>query len=144
MASNTGILPQISNIICIIVSPKYIRYKSLAVVFSLGTSFPKLGPGLSALIRFTLEPPLSGTTASRNTRTPIPPIQWVKLRQNIDVWDNDSTSSSMVAPVVVNPDIVSKRALVNDGISFVSTNGIHPKILSIIQLSAVETHPSFK
>ena len=41
----------------------------------LGTSLPTDGPGLSAFIRLILEPPVRGITASRNTRTPIPPIQ---------------------------------------------------------------------
>ena len=55
-------------------------------------------------------PPASGTTASRSTRTPIPPIQWVKLRQKSDVWERASTFVRMLAPVVVKPLAVSKTA----------------------------------
>ncbi len=49
---------------------------------TLGTSLSTWGPGLSAFIRLTWEPPVRGSSESRNTRTPMPPIQWVKLRQN--------------------------------------------------------------
>ncbi len=92
-------------------------YKSLAVCLSFGTSLPTDGPGLSARMRFMLLPPLSGMIASRNTSTPIPPIQCVKHRQKFIQYERDSTSGSMLAPVVVKPDIVSKRASVKLGIS---------------------------
>ncbi len=85
--------------------------------FIFGTSLPTDGPGLSARIRLMLEPPLMGMIASRNTRTPMPPIQWVKLRQNREQWESASTSLKMLAPVVVKPDTVSKSASVKDGIS---------------------------
>ena len=116
-ASNTGIPPHSKNTISVTVITKYMIYNIRAVWRILGTSLPTDGPGLSAFIKFMLEPPDKGTTASKNTRTPIPPIQWVKLRQNKPQWDIASTSSSMLAPVVVNPDIVSKRASVMLGIS---------------------------
>ena len=55
-----------------------------AVLRILGTSLPTLGPGLSARSRCMVKPlprsPL-GTMASRNTSTPMPPTQWLKLRQ---------------------------------------------------------------
>ena len=111
---------------------------------SFGTSLPKLGPGLSARIRLALEPPLRGTIARRNTITPIPPTQCVKLLQKREVWESASTSLKIQAPVVVNPDMVSNSASAKEGISFVSTKGIHPNILIIIQLNAVMTHPSFR
>ena len=57
----------------------------LAVYLILGTSLPTDGPGLSAFIRLILEPPVRGITASRNTRTPIPPIQWVNLFLRSDI-----------------------------------------------------------
>ena len=41
---------------------------------------------------------------------PSPPIHWVIDRQNNSPWGSASTSSMMVAPVVVKPDIVSKKA----------------------------------
>ena len=43
---------------------------------------------------------------------PNPPIHCVRLRQKSIPCERDSISSSIVAPVVVNPDIVSKKALV--------------------------------
>ena len=48
--------------------------------------------------------------ASRNTSTPIPPTQWVKLRQYISPFAICSTSGRMEAPVVVKPDTVSNKA----------------------------------
>ena len=119
-------------------------YKSLAVCLILGTSLPTEGPGLSARIRFMLEPPLNGTIASMNTRTPIPPIQCVKQRQNMLQFDRDSGSLIILAPVVVKPDIVSNNASVREGISLVIKNGRQPKKLIISQHNAVVTHPSFK
>ena len=47
--------------------------------------------------------------AMTNTRTPMPPTQWVKLRQNRMPRFSDSTSVRMVAPVVVKPETVSKK-----------------------------------
>ena len=58
-------------------------YKSRAVYRIFGTNLPTEGPGLSALIRLIFEPPLKGMIAKRKTKTPIPPIQWVKLLQNM-------------------------------------------------------------
>ena len=110
----------------------------------MGTSLPTDGPGLSARIRLMLEPPLSGIIASRKTKTPMPPIQWVKLRQNSALRDNASTFSKMLAPVVVKPEIVSNRALVNEGISPLNQNGRQPNTLRKIQLSEVAMQPSFK
>ena len=52
--------------------------------------------------------------ASKKTRTPIPPIQCVKLRQNKAQWESASTSLKILAPVVVKPEIVSNKASVND------------------------------
>ena len=45
-----------------------------------------------------------------NTSTPMPPTQWVKLRQNSSPWLMASTSVRTDAPVVVKPDTVSKNA----------------------------------
>ena len=45
-----------------------------------------------------------------NTSTPMPPTQWVKLRQNSSPWLMASTSVRMEAPVVVKPLTVSKNA----------------------------------
>ena len=46
----------------------------------------------------------------------MPPIQWVKLRQNKIDLGKISMSVRMDEPVVVNPEIDSKKASVNPGI----------------------------
>ena len=109
-----------------------------------GTSLPTDGPGLSARIRFMLEPPPMGMMARMKTRTPMPPIQCVKLRQKIEQWLNASTSLNMLAPVVVNPETVSNKASVKEGISPVSINGRQPVRLMRSQLREVATQPSFR
>ena len=88
-----------------------------AVCLTLGTIFPTDGPGLSAFISCIVCPPASGTMAIRKTRTPIPPIQWVKLRQKSAVLERASMLVSMLAPVVEKPDAVSKTASIYEGIS---------------------------
>ena len=49
------------------------------------------------------------------TMIPIPPIHWVMLRQKRILFGRDSILLRMVDPVVVKPDMVSKKALVIDG-----------------------------
>ena len=78
---------------------------------------PTEGPGLSAFIIFIFEPPPIGITASKNTKTPIPPIQWVKLLQKRAVWERASTLFKMLEPVVVKPETVSNNASTKLGIS---------------------------
>jgi len=74
------------------------------------TSFPTAGPGISARSMCIPWPsPPIGRMAMTNTRTPMPPTQWVKLRQNRMPRFSDSTSVRMVAPVVVKPETVSKK-----------------------------------
>ena len=115
-----------------------------AVYFIFGTSFPTEGPGLSARMRLMFEPPLSGTMARRKTSTPIPPIQCVKLRHRSEQCESTSTSERMLAPVVVKPDIVSKRASVKDVISPVMQKGMQPTKLSRIQARDVLIQPSLR
>ena len=110
---------------------------------TLGTSLPTEGPGLSAFIRCMLLPPTIGRTASRNTSTPMPPIQCVKLRQISEQWLSASTSERMLAPVVVKPETVSNSASTKLGISPVIRKGRQPNRLMTIQPSAVVTKPSF-
>lgn len=119
-------------------------YKIRAVCLILGTSLPTEGPGLSARMRLMLEPPLKGMIASIKTKTPMPPIQLVNERHNKLQLDNASTSLSMLAPVVENPDTVSNKAFMKKGISPVIQKGRQPKILITIQHNAVVTQPSFK
>ena len=69
----------------------------------LGASFSTEGPGLSARNRCTrvLFPFIMGIIASKNTRTPMPPSQWVKLRQYKRLIGKASTFCTTLAPVVV-------------------------------------------
>ena len=55
--------------------------------------------------------------ASRNTRTPMPPSQWLKLLQYRMPLGSPSTAGSMEAPVVVNPDTISKKASTKSGMT---------------------------
>ena len=82
------------------------------------TSLPGAGPGISArsMCMPCPSPPI-GRMAITNTSTPMPPTQWVKLRQNRPPRVRGSTSVRMVAPVVVKPETVSKMQSTNRGIS---------------------------
>ena len=48
---------------------------------------------------------------NRENTIPKPPIHCVRLRQKSIPWERDSISSRIVAPVVVNPDMVSKKGI---------------------------------
>ena len=74
-----------------------------------------------------------GKMATVKNTIPKPPIQWVIARQKSRLDGNDSILSSMVAPVVLNPDIVSKKAFVTDGIYPLKIYSIEPNIENIIQ-----------
>ena len=68
------------------------------------------GPGLSAFMRLIVEPPIRGRIDIIKTNTPMPPIQWLKLRQKRLACDRDSTSERILEPVAVKPETVSNRA----------------------------------
>ena len=106
---------------------------------TLGTSFPTEGPGLSARIRYILEAPASGSSAIMKTSTPIPPIQWEKLRHIRTERGRISTSPRIVAPVVVNPDTISKSASTGLGKQPLKYRGMAPQILSMTQQTATLT-----
>ena len=72
----------------------------------------------------------------------MPPIQWVKLRQNRTPLGSPSTAGRMLAPVVVKPDTVSNMASTGLGMQPVSTKGMAPIILMTTQLRAVVAKPS--
>ncbi len=108
----------------------------------MGTSLLTDGPGLSARIRFIKDPPERGSRHRRNTSTPMPPIQWVKLLQISMQWGRASTSERMLAPVVVNPEMVSNNASIGWGMLLLKIKGRAPMRLSTIQLKATVTYPS--
>ena len=70
----------------------------------------------SAANNCTLPTPKIGNTAIVKKTIPNPPIHCVILRQNKSPCGNDSILSKILAPVVVNPDMVSKKASVIVGI----------------------------
>ena len=74
-----------------------------------GISLLFTGPGLSARIRWLELIPRKGSRAAVSTSTPIPPSQWVKDRQNSRPMGRPSMAVRMVAPVVVKPEMVSKK-----------------------------------
>ena len=82
----------------------------MEVVLILGTSFPAVGPGTSALTRCMELSLFMGITMSTKTSTPMPPIQWVKLLQNNTPCPRSSGFASTEAPVVVKPDTISNSA----------------------------------
>ena len=141
-ASNTGIPDIARTIISVTVIAIYIRYRILAVDFTFGKSFPTEGPGLSALIRYMFSPLAPGRSARTNTRIPMPPTQCVKLLQKRTPLGNDSTSVSMLAPVVVNPEIVSNSASVNPICPTACQSGMAPNTDMSIHERATAVIPS--
>ena len=97
------------------VSTKYTLHIHLALVLSLGCIFERMGPVASAE-NTRMEPlPIEGSTAMVKNTIPSPPIHCDSDRQKSMAWCElscCSTSSSTEAPVVVNPDMVSKKASV--------------------------------
>ena len=81
-ASYQGRPTRRSKIVCTTVSTRYMAYRILAVSRILLEILPTEGPGDSARIKCMARPSLTGRTAMVNTSTPMPPTQWVKLRQN--------------------------------------------------------------
>ena len=119
--------------------PRYILYSMIAVALSFGTSLETDGPGDSAFMSCRLcSPPAKGKMARINTRTPMPPTQWEKLRQSNMHLDMASTSGRILAPVVVNPEMISNTASTNEGISPLKTKGRQPIILITIQPRATD------
>ena len=109
----------------------------------MGTRRLTEGPGLSARIRFIWMFPAEGKRAIKKTRTPMPPIQWVKLRQKMMHRGTISTSVMTLEPVVVNPDTVSNMASTGLGRTPLKMKGRDPIRLMMIQLKAAVTQPSF-
>ena len=119
-------------------------YKIFAVSPIRLTSLPTEGPGTSARIRCIPwpSPALMGRMAITNTSTPMPPTQWVKLRQNSTPRPRGSISVRMLAPVVVKPETVSKKASTKLGISPEITKGRAPKTDISTQARATTAKPS--
>ena len=93
----------------------------------MGTSLETWGPGDSARMMNKLSPLVpEGERASRNTRTPMPPSQWLKERQYRIPLGSGSRSLRMLAPVVVKPLAASNRASIKLGMQPLMTKGAAP------------------
>ena len=122
----------------------YMPYSTLAVLSAFGTSLETIGPVLSALTRLIWEPLAKCIIADMNTRMPIPPIQCRKLLHISSPLGSDSRSVSTVAPVVVNPDTVSKNASIGLVIAPDIRNGSIPVSDSVIHVRPVDMKPSLE
>ncbi len=83
-----------------------------------------------------MPPPKNGSNASDSTTMPIPPNHCVTQRQSCNPCGNASMSVSMVAPVVVKPDMVSKNASMGDEMQPDSQNGSIPNSENTTQTTA--------
>ena len=92
------------------VSSRYRLHNQRAVVEILGCNFPIFSPVDSAENNFWSPVPIVGRIATVKNTIPIPPIQCVMLLQKRMEWGSVSMLVKMLAPVVVNPDMVSKNA----------------------------------
>mgnify|MGYP001244560327 CR=1 FL=1 len=72
----------------------------------------------------------------------MPPIQCVMLRQKSIDLERDSTLLRIDAPVVVKPDVVSKRIFTNPFISPLKRYGSVPVSMRITQLAMTLRYPS--
>ena len=72
----------------------------------------------------------------------MPPIQWVKLRQNSMLLGRASMFVKMVEPVVVKPETASKKLSTSEGIWPLKKNGSPPKKDMTSHESATTTNPS--
>ena len=111
-ASKSDIPPIIRAIVYATVSARYMIPSFLAVSAIFGDSFSLVGPAISAPNIIMPLNPNRGSSASDMTIIPMPPVHCVSALQNNMLWHCASTSVMTLAPTVVNPDMVSKRASV--------------------------------
>ena len=72
-------------------------------------------PGISDRNRCRAPTPIWGRMAMKSTMIPMPPSQWVKLRQKSRLFGDPSISVRIDEPVVVKPDMLSKKASTGSG-----------------------------
>ena len=101
-----------------------------------------VGPVVSARIILCPPMPNMGSMAMVSTSMPMPPSQWVKERQKSMLFDTASIFVSMVDPVVVKPEAISKKASANLGISPVIMKGTAPIADSTIHALPTMKNPS--
>ena len=83
-------------------------HSAMAVCLIWGVSLSFVGPTDSAPTKAVPFTPKAGSMATNNTTTPIPPSQFVILRQKRIDLSTASMLFKAVAPVVVKPLIISK------------------------------------
>ena len=79
-----------------------------------------VGPVISATYKSLPSIPRLGNMAIKSIMIPKPPSHWVSERQNKVACGKKSMLSRTDEPVVVNPDMVSKKASGKDGMVFPS------------------------
>lgn len=80
--------------------------------------------------------------ATARTMIPIPPSQHSSCRQMLIDGGKCSRPTSTVAPVVVSPDMVSKKASVKDRFGIAIINGAVAMPAIMIQASVTSRKPS--
>ena len=85
---------------------------------------------------------MDGRIIIRITIIPIPPIQWVKLRQKRIEWGSISTFLRIEEPVVENPDVDSKNASINEGMVPLIRYGNAPNNEKMIHDNVTARNPS--
>ena len=81
--------------------------------------------------------------ARNNTMMPKPPNHCITLRQNSMPCGCESMLFMIVAPVVVNPDIDSKKASVTLSMAPVKMNGSMPNTAKSTHATVTRTNESF-
>ncbi len=76
--------------------------------------------------------PRKGRTATASTMIPIPPSHWLKPRQKRRPRGSEPGSEKIEAPVVVKPEIDSKKASSGEAMP-ASQNGSAPKTAALSQ-----------
>ena len=109
------------------VTIRYVLHSQWVVVETRGWSFPNFKPVLSAEKSCCSPTPRAGSRARVKKMMPMPPIQCIRLRQKRMEWGRPSMWSRAVAPVVVKPDIDSKKATATRSVTPPVRKGIMPK-----------------
>ena len=99
------------------------RYFTASRLRAVNFSLVMAWPGLDSARKMRSPPMPCGRKITVSVRNPMPPIRCVVERHRISPWGSTSMSRRMVAPVVVYPDIISKKASANEGMEPCSMKG---------------------
>ena len=131
MLSNHPMPPAQSSVTQATVRMMYTVHISLVVMLIFGCNLSCSTPVASALNNCRLPPPKIGSRAMVKHTMPKPPTHCVRARQKSMPRGMVSRWSTTVKPVVVKPDIVSKKAPATEGISPLNKNGTMPSSVNI-------------